>query len=352
MKFSQFQLALDFDDVLLVPQQSPLKSRNDVSLSTQITPLVKLDFPVISINMDCVTGVDMAIGMSRYGGLSFYPRFQTPVNQLKSIKKVLKAKAFTIPAIGIKDSEIDRLKLLVDAGINTITIDVAHAHLESCLSFIKSIRKLRPKLEIIAGVVATYQAAFDLFTLGVKAVRVGVGPGSICTTRVVTGHGMPQITAIWEASRAARQFGGSIIADGGIRNSGDIVKALAAGAHAVTLGYLLAGSTESPGKAVIVKGKKYKSYNGSTSKTEKLKQAKLNPHDKCPTYTQNIEGIESLVPFSGPVSNTLNQLSTALRSGLSYSGARNIDQLHKNAQFVRVTNSITQRNQNRGVLLK
>ncbi len=352
MKFSQFQLALDFDDVLLVPQQSPLKSRNDVSLSTQITPSIKLDFPITSTNMDCVTGVDMSLALSHYGSISFYPRFQTIKNQVSAISSILKQKQHVIPSVGIKPTEKDRVKALVDIGINTISIDVAHAHLESCLDFVKYLKKQYKSLEIIAGVVATYQAAFDLFSLGVKAVQVGVGPGAVCTTRVVTGHGMPQITAIWEVSKAARQFGGYVIANGGMKNSGDVVKALGAGADAVTLGYLLAGCTEAPGKTVIYKGKKYKTYNGSTSKTEKLKQAKLNPVDKCPTYTQNIEGIESLVPATGPVSNTLNQLSTALRSGLSYSGARNIEELHKNAQFVRVTNSINQRNQNRGVLLR
>lgn len=352
MKFTQFDLALDFDDVLLTPQRSSVKSRNDISLRTQITPSIKLDYPIISINMDCVTGVDMAISMSLYGGISFYPRFKKPALQVKEVKKVLKLKQRLIPAIGIKDSEMERLKLLVDAGIKTVTIDVAHAHLESCLDFIKKIKRQYKNLEIIAGVVVTYQAAFDLFNLGVKAVRVGIGPGSICTTRVVTGHGMPQITAIWETSKAARQFGGHIIADGGIRNSGDIVKALAAGAHAVTLGSLLAGTAESPGKVVIIKGKKFKIYNASTSRTEKIKQSKLNPVDKHQHYIDNIEGLESYVPYLGPVSNVLNKLSTGIRSGMSYSGAHTIQDLHNNAQFIRVTNSIAQRNQNRGVILK
>jgi len=352
MKFTDIPLALDFDDVLLVPQRSPLKSRSLVDLSTQLTPGVKLDCPIISINMDCVTGVDMAIALSQYGATSFYPRFQTAPNQLKAIKKVIKAGGFTIPAVGIKDTELNRLKLLVDAGINTITIDIAHAHLDSCLNFVKKVRKEYKKLEIIAGVVATYQAAFDLFDLGVKAVRVGLGPGSICTTRVVTGHGMPQITAIWEASRAARQFGGSVIADGGVRNSGDIVKALGAGANAVTLGYLLAGAQESAGTVITQAGKKFKVYNASTSRVEKIKQTKLNPNDKSQDYVNNIEGLESLVSYQGPVSNILNRLSSAIKSGLSYSGARNINELHKLAQFVRVTNSIAFRNKDRGVILR
>lgn len=352
MKFTEFPLALDFDDVLLTPLPSPLKSRSDVCLKTQITPSIKLDSPIISVNMDCVTGIEMAIALSLYGGISFYPRFKTPAGQVKDIKKILKLGHRVIPAIGIKEPELERLKMLVDAGINTVTIDVAHAHLASCLDFIKTVKRQYKKLEIIAGVVATYQAAFDLFSLGVNAVRVGVGPGSICTTRVVTGHGMPQITAVWEASKAARQFGGYVIADGGTQNSGDIVKALAAGAHAVCLGFQLAGCQESAGKSVTYKGKKYKVYNASTSKTEKLKQYKSNSKDKNSDYIDNIEGIEALVRPQGPVSNVLNRFSSALRSGFSYSGARTIEELHKNAQFVRVTNSIAQRNSNRGVILR
>ena len=350
MKLTEFPLALDFDDVLLTPLRSPVTSRSDVCLKTQITPSIKLDFPIISINMDCVTGVDMAIALSLYGGISFYPRFKTPTSQVKDIKKITKLGHRVIPAIGIKESELTRLKLLINAGINTITIDVAHAHLESCLNFVKTIRKLYPKLEIIAGVVATYQAAFDLFSLGVKAVRVGVGPGTICTTRIVTGHGMPQITAIWEVSKAARQFGGYVIADGGTQTSGDIVKALAAGAHAVCSGYQLAGCQESAGKLTTYKGKKYKVYNASTSQIEKIKQFKTNPKDKNSSYVNNVEGIESLVELQGPLSNVLNHMASTLRSGFSYSGAKNIEELHKNAQFVRVTNSIVRRNRNRGVI--
>ncbi len=344
-----FEIALDFDDVLLVPQRSPVKSRNDVCLATQITPTVKLDFPIISINMDCVTGVDMALAMSRYGSTSFFPRFKPAKDQVKDIKKVLSQNQHTIPSIGIKATEWDRLKLLVDLGIQTITIDVAHAHQDTCLDFIKKIKKEYKHLEIIAGVIATRQAAVDLFKAGADTVRVGLGPGSICTTRVVTGHGMPQITAILEAVKAAKEFGGYLLADGGTHNSGDIVKALAAGADAVVVGSQLAGTDEAPGKIHIIKGKKYKSYNGSTSRTEKNKQLKQNSKDKNSKYTSYIEGIEAFAPYKGPVTNVLNQMNAGLRSGFSYSGALNIKQLHKNARFIRVTSNIVKRNFDRGV---
>jgi len=346
-----FELALDFDDVLLLPQRSAVKSRSNVCLATQITPTVKLDFPVISINMDCVTGVDMALAMSRYGSTSFFPRFKPAKDQVKDIKKVLNQNQHTIPSIGIKPAEWDRLKLLVDLGIKTITIDVAHAHQDTCLDFIKKIKKEYKRLEIIAGVIATRQGAVDLYKAGADAVRVGLGPGSICTTRVVTGHGMPQITAILEAVKAAKEFGGYLLADGGTHNSGDIVKALAAGADAVVVGSQLAGTDEAPGKIHIIKGKKYKSYNGSTSRTEKKKQFRQNPQDKNSQYITYIEGTEAFVPYKGPVTNVLNQMNAGLRSGFSYSGALNIKQFHNNAHFIRVTSNLVKRNSNRGVKL-
>jgi len=222
-----------------------------------------------------------------------------------------------LPSIGIKPAEWDRLKLLVDLGIKTITIDVAHAHQDTCLDFIKKIKKEYKRLEIIAGVIATRQGAVDLYKAGADAVRVGLGPGSICTTRVVTGHGMPQITAILEAVKAAKEFGG----------------------------YLLAG------KIHIIKGKKYKSYNGSTSRTEKKKQFRQNPQDKNSQYITYIEGTEAFVPYKGPVTNVLNQMNAGLRSGFSYSGALNIKQFHNNAHFIRVTSNLVKRNSNRGVKL-
>ena len=344
-------LALDFDDVLLVPQRSAVKSRNDVSLATQITPSIKLDFPLTSTNMDCVTGVDMALATSRYGSISFYPRFQTIKDQVSDVKSILDQKQRVIPSVGIKPVEHDRVKSLVDIGINTIYVDVAHAHLESCLNFVKKIKKEYKSLEVIVGVIATYQAAHDLFSLGVNTLHVGVGPGSICSTRVVTGHGMPQITAILEASRAAKKFDGYIIANGGMKNSGDVIKALAAGANAVTSGNIFSGTDEAPGKIITKNGCQYKAYNGSTSQVEKNKHAKNNPKDKNKNYTLHVEGVAGFVPYKGPVSNILNQYAASIRSGLSYSGAFNIDELHKNAKFVRVTNSINQRNNNRPILL-
>jgi IMP dehydrogenase len=346
---TDFPLALTFSDVLLEPKRSGVSSRSQISLKTHLTPKITLDFPLIAVNMDCVTGVDLALAMAKYGGTSFYPRFALPPVQAGEVKQIIDTGFLTIPAVGIKPLEHARIDLLYSLGIRAITIDIAHGHQESCLTFIQDVKKRYPDLEIIAGVVGTYNGAYDLYDAGADAVRVGVGPGSICTTRMTTGCGVPQITAIFEAAKAAREFNRPLIADGGTKNSGDIVKALAAGADAVVVGYQIAGTDESAGKLVEVDGESYKTYNGSTSKTEKLNQLTQNPSDKSAEYTSYVEGVEGLVPSTGPLANTLQKLEMGIRSGLSYCGAFNISELHQKAKFLRVTPSITHENLNRGI---
>ncbi|KKS76264.1 MAG: Inosine-5'-monophosphate dehydrogenase [candidate division WWE3 bacterium GW2011_GWA2_42_9] len=217
-------------------------------------------------------------------------------------------------------------------------MDVAHGHMDRFVSATKYIaEKYGKDLTVIAGVIATYEGACALFESGADAVRVGVGPGSICTTRIMTGHGVPQITAICEAKKAAEKYGKTIIADGGAKNSGDIVKALAAGASAVTLGNLLAGTDEAPGEIIEINGKEYKEYNGSTSKKEKVRQIGKYSQDKNESYTNHTEGVEALVPYKGPLQDVIESLLAGIRSGFSYSGAINLEALWKNAEFIRVT---------------
>lgn len=343
--------ALTFNDVLLTPQRSSVKSRNDIDLSTNLTPKIKINFPVIATNMDTVTNVDMAIALSRFGALSFYPRFSTIENQVAQVKQVLDAGCLTIPSIGIKDGEVSRFQALFDIGVRVFLIDVAHGHLESVLNFASYLKKQFKGIEIIAGAIATSQAASDLIKAGADALRVGVGPGSICTTRIQTGSGMPQLTAIMEVFSIAQKFNTPVIADGGMKNSGDIVKALAAGASAVSTGYLLAGTAETPGNIIKINGLEYKAYNGSTSKTEKINQLKKDASGKHSDYVNYVEGVETLAEYKGPVAQVLSCLDKGIRSGLSYSGAFNIKQLHSKARFVQVTPSITFENTNRGLEL-
>ncbi len=332
-----FPLGLSYDDVLLIPQYSEIDSRREIDLSTQISPKLKLKIPLMSINMSDVTGVDMAVAMGKLGGVGLLPRFISIDSQADMVAKVKKANAYAVPAVGIREGYLDNVQKLVKAGADAITIDVAHGHLLKCIAATKHIKNTFKDLDIIAGVVATYEASCDLFKAGADSIRVGVGPGTICITRIVTGFGVPQITAVLEASRAAKKYKKSIICDGGTKNSGDIVKGLASGASAIITGSQLAGCNESPGKIVVIGEKKYKTYNASTSIPEKIKQVKNNriPQESI----KHIEGVESYVPLKGPVSDVIENLLAGVRSGFSYCGAKNIHELWKKAKFMRVTDA-------------
>ncbi len=337
----EIPLALTYDDVLLVPQRSKVSSRSLVDLSTKVTPNITLKTPLTAANMDTVVNVEFAIKLYELGGIAFYPRFLQPKEQLEKIKAVYDAGAETIPAVGITKGEYERAKLLLneEKRLKAVLVDVAHGHLETSLDFVKQLRKEFPKIDIVAGNVATYSAAKDLFGVGADTVKVGVGPGAACTTRVVTGAGVPQITALLEAGRAARECNKLIIADGGMRNSGDIVKALAAGANCVMVGKLLAGTKEAPGEIIEKNGKKYKSYHGSASKTEVTKQAKILKGSVHKKYTQYVEGVETLVEYQGTLEEALTRYEAGIKSGFSYSNALNINELHQNARFIRITSA-------------
>lgn len=333
-----FPLALSYDDVLLVPQYSKVKSRQEVSLKTTITPRLKLDLPLLSANMTDVTGVEMAVKLGKLGGLGVLPRFMTADEQADMVLKVKKEGLIAAAAVGLRNGMFDRAETLVKAGADILFLDVAHGHMAQTIESTKILkRNFGTKIDIISGNVATYEAAADLFNAGADAVKVGVGPGSICTTRVETGFGVPQLSAVIESARAARKFKKTVIADGGIKNSGDIVKALAAGASAIMAGNLFAGTDESPGQKIEIGGVTFKHYNGSTSFVEKENHIKKNKKELDKNYSKHIEGIEGAVIYKGPVSAIVEKLDANIRSGFSYAGAKNLSELWKNAKFVRIT---------------
>ncbi|MDR7515641.1 MAG: IMP dehydrogenase [Armatimonadota bacterium] len=241
-------------------------------------------------------------------------------------------------AVGVRGDYLERAAALVEEGVDVLVVDVAHGHSEAVLRAVRTLRRRFPEVAIVAGNVATAEGTVDLIEAGADAVKVGVGPGSTCTTRVVTGAGVPQLSAILECARAARPRGVPIIADGGIRSSGDITKALAAGASAVMLGNLLAGTEESPGATVIRNGRQYKTYRGMASLWATARRRSLDsPVDEEDIGQIVAEGIEALVPYRGKVADVLRQLVGGLRSGMSYCGARTIPELWENARFVRIT---------------
>lgn len=239
-------------------------------------------------------------------------------------------------AVGVTKDTMMRVEALVKANVDVIVVDTAHGHSKGVLDTVKQIRSAFPDLTIIAGNVATAEATKDLFEAGADVVKVGIGPGSICTTRVVAGVGVPQITAVYDCATEARKHGKTIIADGGIKYSGDIVKALAAGGHAVMLGSLLAGVSESPGETEIFQGRRFKVYRGmgSVAAMEKGSKDRYFQEDNKKFVP---EGIEGRLPYKGPLAETVYQLIGGLRSGMGYCGTKDLEALRNNAQFIRMT---------------
>ncbi len=241
-------------------------------------------------------------------------------------------------AIGPSERDTERAVLLVKAGVDVLVIDTAHGHAQGVLDAAERVRHAHPRVQLVVGNVSTGAAAVALAERGVDAIKVGQGPGSICTTRVVTGAGMPQITAISNVARAVEKFGIPIIADGGIKYSGDITKAIAAGAHTVMIGSLFAGTEESPGETILYEGRSYKSYRGMGS-IGAMQQGSGDRYFQKGTEARKLvaEGIEGIVPFKGPLSDTMFQLVGGLRSGMGYVGARDIESLRRDACFTRIT---------------
>jgi len=344
---------LTFDDVLLIPAESHVLP-NEVDLSTQLAKNIKLNVPFISAGMDTVTESSMAIAMALQGGMGVVHKNMSIDAQAGEVATV---KGVELPAnSNFNRAAVDEnghllvaaavgvtSEALLKAGVDAIVIDTAHGHSAGVLRKIAEIREHFPEVTLIAGNVATGEGTKALFDAGVDVVKVGIGPGSICTTRVVAGVGVPQITAIYDAASVAHEYGKAIIADGGIKYSGDIVKALAAGGNAVMLGSMFAGTTEAPGEVFEENGKKYKGYRGMGSVA-----AMAQSHGSSDRYFQGgvneanklvPEGIEARVEYKGDVADVIFQMVGGLRSGMGYVGAKDIPTLIDNAQFVQITNA-------------
>ncbi|MFO9711676.1 IMP dehydrogenase [Lacticaseibacillus rhamnosus] len=348
---------LTFDDVLLIPAESHVLP-NEVNLSTQLAKNIKLNIPLISAGMDTVTEGPMAIAMALQGGLGVVHKnmsIQAQAGEVANVKSVVvpanatkaavddQNRLLCAAAVGVTSDTFERATALLKAGADAIVIDTAHGHSAGVLRKIKEIRDHFPDATLIAGNVATGEATKALFDAGVDVVKVGIGPGSICTTRVVAGVGVPQIAAIYDAASVAREYGKPIIADGGIKYSGDVVKALAAGGNAVMLGSMLSGTTEAPGEVFEENGKRYKSYRGMGSvgamaqahgSSDRYFQGGVNEANKLVP-----EGIEARVEYKGDVSDIVFQIDGGLRSGMGYVGAPDIPTLIDKAQFVQITNA-------------
>ena len=331
-------LALSLDDVLLVPQYSEINSRKEVDLSTIISENLKLDVPLITTKMDTITGVKMAIEIYRLGGIGILPRFDTQKEQVKKVIEVTKSGAKVLASVGVKDGFLERAKALVKAGAVGIDIDVAHGHMKQTIDSVKTLKKeFEEDITIIAGIASTYESARDLYKAGADSLLVGIGAGSICTTRIKTGCGVPMFTSLIETAKAAKEFGKTFMPDAGIKNSGDIVKSLATGACAVVSGFIFAATDECPGEIFELNGKRYKNYNGSASRVEKINQIQKDSSDKNEKYAIHIEGVEGMVEYRGSLEHVVEELCAGIKSGFSYCGSKNVLELHEKATFVRIT---------------
>lgn len=463
------ETALTFDDVLLVPKRSSIRSRFAVSTRTQFSRNIALAAPIISANMDTVTEWAMARAMARLGGIGVIHRFMTIDRQVAEIRRVKRTEGFMVErpyqlehtatvqdardrmdqhhigglvvvnaaeemlglitardlmfernplrpatevmtprerlvtvnegtsmdqardilhehrieklpvfdqdgklvglitsqdivkqemytdatkdsrgrlrvaaAVGVRPSDMERARACIEAGADALVVDIAHGHGDNALDMVRALKAAFPQVDVVGGNVASADGVRDMVEAGADAVKVGVGAGSICITRIVTGFGVPQLSAVSECADAGQALGVPIIADGGIRTSGDITKALAAGASSVMLGSLLAGTDESPGANVVRSGQRFKVVRGMASLTANIDRQEIERGKEVdPDDWERVvaEGVEAMVPVRGPVKDIVFQLVGGVRSGMSYAGASNLRELWANAEFVRITSA-------------
>lgn len=361
----QFE-GLTFDDVLLLPAYSEVLPR-DVDISSRFTRNIRINTPIVSAAMDTVTEADLAIAIAREGGIGVIHKNMTIEEQAAQVKKdengkliglvtykdITKAKdrpnsckddrgrLRVAAAAGIASNTLERVEALVQAGVDAIAIDTAHGHTKAVISTLREIKKHFSGIDVVAGNIGTADAARRLVDEGADAVKVGIGPGSICTTRIIAGVGVPQLSAIYNVAKAVEGSGVPVIADGGIRYSGDIVKAIAAGADSIMAGSLFAGVEESPGETIIFNGRKFKSYRGMGS-LEAMQQGSKDRYFQDMEDDVNKlvpEGIAARVAYKGTLSEVIYQFTGGLRSGMGYCGAPDIETLKKESRFVRITNA-------------
>lgn len=352
---ARIRLGLTFDDVLLVPKRTAARSRKMVDISSRFSRNIRLRVPITSSNVDFCTEAAMAIEMALFGGIGVLHRVNTVADQVTELLRVKRhavdraarpdatvdaqGRLAVAAAVGIINDHRERADRLVEAGADALVVDVAHGHADGVIETVAFLKARYPHVDIVAGNVATADGARDLIAAGADAVKVGIGPGGVCTTRLVAGAGVPQITAILDCAAVARDHGVPVIADGGIRRIGDVCKALACGASTVMLASALAGSDESCATPVERDGERLKITTGEASLGMKLMLKKRNAEpitrDEIDDYVA--EGTEATFRATGPVRLTLLQFAGGLRSGMSYSGALDLEELWTKAEFCRVT---------------
>ena len=345
--------ALTFDDVLLVPQYSEI-TPDMADVSTKLTNTFKMNVPFLSAAMDTVSEHKLVTALALAGGLGVIHKNMSIADQAKEVEMVKnyefdnekykralidkKGRLCVGAAIGVTADMMDRVHALLGAGVDVFVLDSAHGDSKNIINAIKNLRLEYPSMELIAGNVATYEGALDLMKAGASAVKVGMGPGSICTTRIIAGIGVPQLQAVMDCARASKEMNIPIIADGGIKYSGDVVKALAAGANTVMLGGLFATCEEAPGDIYESNGKKYRTYRGMGS-IEAMAKGSTDRYFQTGHKKFVAEGVQGIVEVKTTVEELVFQLIGGLKAGMGYCGSKDIPTLQEKGTFIKITNN-------------
>lgn len=353
VSLKSLRLGLTFDDVLLVPQRSSIRSRSDISLETDLTRRYRVRIPIVAANMDTVCETEMATVIAQLGGIGIIHRFLTADLQADMVHQVKAAEVragsatsddgtlLVGAAVGTDHDAMSRSAALIEAGADVIVLDIAHGHADHAIDTVNELKAKFPDVQVVAGNVATRVGAEQLVEAGADAIKVGVGPGGVCTTRLVAGVGVPQLTAIADCAGLTDADGNPVpvIADGGVRSSGDIAKALGAGASTVMIGSLFAGTKESPGDVEQTARGLVKRVRGMASFEAIEARAARSGEDVNDEYFEQRapEGVEGTVPYRGEVSKLAANLLAGVRSGMSYSDARSVPEFWEKAEFIQVT---------------
>lgn len=324
-----------FNDVLIVPKYNKITSRKEVSFQTKVTKNYSLDIPIIAANMDTVCESEMAITIGKLGGLGVIHRFLGIKEQVEEVKKVKDHGLITAAAVGIKDYQ-ERVKALNEVGLNIIVLDVAHGHSKRTGKTLDFIKANYPKIDVMVGNIATKDAAEYFISKKADALKIGIGPGSMCTTRIMAGAGVPQITAIMDVYEAS-QGRVPLCADGGMKNSGDITKAIGAGADCIMSGSFFAGTLESPGKIIKINDKEFKEYRGMASYLATVKKMLLDGTKVDEVV--HVEGEMTKIKYKGSITPIINKLLGGLASGMTYTGSRTIEDLKGKADFIEISSA-------------
>lgn len=336
-------LGLSYDDVLIQPKSSPVESREEVSIETRLIRDITIDVPIISANMDTVTEEEMAQAMATFGGVGLIHRFMEPNEQAEMVESV---NGVVGASVGVNEDYVENAGMYFDAGADFVCVDVAHGHLDKCVTAVEELNEAYDD-PVMAGNVATADGAKDLTLAGADSIKVGIGPGATCQTRKVSGVGVPQFTAVRTVSEAIdnlhlpdREHKPTIVADGGITTSGDMAKALLAGADTVMMGSLLAGCDESPGQIQETNGQKFKVVRGMSSQAAREDTEAFDEDDE----DRYIEGVVGRTAYTGALDNHLQGFIDGLTSSMSYVGAFDLATAQDNAEFIQITSSTKDRN--------